>query len=40
MDTENLVLTSGEVERGRRGVGEWEIQTIGYNIDSRIYRTT
>ena len=36
----SLVLTSGEVERGKIGVGEWEIQTIGYNTDSRIYCTT
>ena len=30
----------GEAGRGNIGVGEWEIQTVGYKIGSRIYCTT
>ena len=34
-DTENkLVVTSGE---GKIGAGEWEVQTIGYKMSSRVY---
>mgnify|MGYP007134190736 CR=1 FL=1 len=37
-DTENkLVVTSWE---GNRGVGEWEVKTLGFKTGSRTYCTT
>ena len=35
-----LVVTSGEWGRGNIGVRQWEVQTIGCKIGSRMYCTT
>ena len=40
-DIENkLGVTSGEGQRGNIRVGEWEVQTIGCKIGSRMYCIT